>query len=99
MIVINAAPVRVHSIGFVTDGEVLGACNPVAIVQIEHGMEDGIIVWNLHDGAVRKNLLDALFKHLPLDGSVKIVRHEKSAAQEIITQFEGLFVGDPPFPY
>src|SRR6201998_3389256 len=87
MIVVNAAPVSVLAVELVTHREMFGARDSVAVVQIEHAVEEGITVRIFGGGATRKDFLYALFEYLPLDRSVEIVGHEKTAAQQIIAQF------------
>src|SRR5258706_11705912 len=99
MIVVNAAPVSVLAIKFVAYGEMLGARDSVPVIQIEHCVKDGIVVRNFHDGTIRKSLLDALLEYLPFHGSVEIVGHEETAAQQIIAQLFHLCVRRSPFAY
>src|SRR5258708_12892445 len=99
MIIVNAAPVSVLTVEFVAYGEMLGARDSVPVIQIEHRVKDGIVVRNFHDGTIRKSLLDALLEYLPLHGSVEIVGHEETAAQQIIAQLFHLRVRRSPFAY
>src|SRR5882672_6190876 len=66
------------------------------IVQIEHGVENRILVVDLHDGAVRKNEPDALFEHFPLVVAMQIVGHEKTAAQQVIAHHLALLLRQAP---
>src|SRR5258708_34471352 len=99
MIIVNAAPVSVLAIKFVAYGEMLGARDSVPVIQIEHRVKDGIVVRNLHNGTIRKSLLNAFLEYLPLHGSVEIVGHEETAAQQIIAQLFHLCVRRSPFAY
>src|SRR5665213_2211469 len=90
LLVADAAPVRRHAgrarlIGY-AGFEKLGAGNLKAVLEIVNRMEDGVVVGNVFDGAIRENLGHARKKHLPLTEdvmirlvAVKIVDHEETA--------------------
>src|ERR1051326_727750 len=67
-----------------------------AIVQIEDGMEDGVLVIDLDDRPVGKDVPDALLEHLPFVVAVEIVGHEESAAQKVIAYLFSLLLGESP---
>src|SRR5690242_7633685 len=75
----------------------LGSDDDVAIVQIEYGMEDGIVVRNVLDGPVRIRVGDALDKFPPLGSAVNVVGHEEPAAIEVIAEDLALLLCQSPF--
>src|SRR5580704_17447404 len=55
------------------------------IVEIIDCVKNGIAIWDVFNRPIRKNELDALFEFGPFIEAVKIVGHEKSAAQKVLT--------------
>ncbi len=62
-------------------------------------LEDGIVVRDIDDGAVRKNPGHAAREYLPLFGPVEIVGHKEAAAKQIFAQHLGLRICQAPFAY
>ncbi len=56
------------------------------VVQVEDGVKNGVVVGDVDDGAVREHHANAFLKHRVFEVAVKIVGHEKAAAQEILAQ-------------
>ena len=75
---------------------VLRAGDLVAVVQIVDGVEDGIAIGDLHDGAVGKDLFHAGDEDVPLVSAVEIVAHEEAAAEEVLAHGGGLGIGQIP---
>jgi hypothetical protein len=101
VVVVNAPPVRRtagEGILFVDPVavDVLRAGYLVPVVQIEHGMEDGVLIGDIDDGAVGEHFLHAVDEDFPLVGGVEIVAHEESAAQQEFAEFHDLLVGEFP---
>ena len=61
-------------------------------------MEDGVVLGDVHDGPVRKDLLHGVHENFPFVGGVKIVAHEEAAAQQELAEFGDLRVRQFPVP-
>src|SRR5580658_7391929 len=99
LVVVDSFPARDLSIFFVADSQVLRARDPVAIVQIIESVEDRVVIWDIHDGALRENHLHGVFEIGLFLGSMKIVSHEKASAQQIVAKLLGLGLGQAPLAY
>ena len=103
-VVMDGAPVSAFAIvgtlrvigDFVATTKVGGAGNLVAIIEVEEGMKNGVVVGDLDDGAIGENHAHAGYKHLPLVGAVKIVGHEKAAAEQVIAKNVRLMLSNAP---
>ena len=78
--------------------QMLVAEHLIAVVQIEHGVKDGVVFGNVLHRTFRKCVADrASTNSLPLVGAVNVVGHEESAAVEIFAQDLALLLGQAPF--
>src|ERR1017187_10209968 len=101
VVVVDAAPVCGAAIAlvlFVNSAalQVLRAGDLIAVVEIEDGGEDGVLIGDVHNGAIGEHLLHAVDENFPLVGGVEIVAHEESAAHEEFAEFDDLGVGELP---
>src|ERR1700735_5246577 len=99
LIVIDSLPARDSTIFFETRAQVLCSGDLVAVVQIEDGVEDRIVVGYVHDGTFGKDHLHGLFEVGLLLRPMEIVGHEKSAAKQVVAKFLGLSLGQTPFAH
>ena len=94
----GVAPVRFDATVLV--GLVKGVIHPswhlIPLLQIENGMENGIVLLDLDDRPVGKYTAHAGGEDLPLLVTMKIVAHEESTAQKVLAQFPSLGVGQVP---
>ena len=56
-------------------------------------MEDGILVIDFDDGAIREHASDALQEDVPFAAAVEVVAHEEAAAHQILAHFGAFGVG------
>src|SRR6202035_5428137 len=68
----------------------------VPLVEIVHGVKNGIAAWNVYDGPIGKHFIHAGDEGVPFPGAVKIVAHEKAATIQKIAQLGGLQVSKVP---
>ena len=101
LVVIDAAPVGGRTVPLVlfVDAarvDVLHARNLVALIQIEDGVKDGVLVRDIHDGLIREDLVHGEDEDVPFVGGVEIVAHEEPPAQEELAEFSDLGIGQLP---
>jgi hypothetical protein len=99
LVVVDASPAGDSAIFFVASAEVFGSGDLVAVVEIEDGVKDGVVVGDVDDGTVGEDHLHGLFEVGLLFGSVEIVCHEEAAAKEIVAEFFCLGFGEAPLAY
>ena len=95
-VVVDALPMGDAAVFFVTGAEVFGAGDLEAVVQIEDGVEDGVVVGDVDDGAIGEDHPHGLFELGLLFVSVEVVGHEEAAAQEVVAEFFCLGFGEAP---
>ena len=99
LVVVDASPAGDAAIFFVAGAEVFGAGDLVAVVEIEDGVEDGVVVGDVDDGAVGEDHLHGLFEVGLLFGAVEVVGHEEASAEEVVAEFFALGFGEAPLAY
>ncbi len=73
-----------------------GAGDLVALVEIEDGVEDGVGVGDVDDGALGEDLFHGGFEVGLLFVAVEVVGHEEAAAEEVVAEFCAFGVGETP---
>jgi hypothetical protein len=76
--------------------DVLHAGHLVAVVQVEDGVEDGVLIRDIDDLAFREDLVHGVYEDVPFVGGVEIVAHEEAAAQQEFAEFGDLGIGQLP---
>ena len=76
--------------------DVLIARNLLALLEIPERMEDRVVVGDVDDRPVGEHAPHAVDEDAPLDGAVKVVDHEKPAAQQVLAQLRRLRVREVP---
>ena len=99
LVVVDAAPAGDAAIFFVAGIEVFGSWYLVALVEIEDGVKDGVVVGDVDDGTVGEDHLHGFFEVGDLFGAVEVVGHEEAAAEKIVAQFFALRFGEAPLAY
>src|SRR6185436_3674036 len=87
-IVVNSTPLRGalhlrHYPSSRSDAQMTAAWNLSPLVQIEKNVEQRIIIRDVDNWPIGKDALDAGFKNPPIIGAVKIIDHQKSAANQV----------------
>src|SRR5579859_140683 len=98
-VVIDAHPARNPAVFLIAAVQVFGSWDAVSIVQIKDGVEDRVVIRNIHDRAFWKDHFHGLFEISLFLGSVEIVGHEKSAPEQVVTKLSRLGLGQAPLPY
>ena len=75
-----------------------GAGDLDLLIEIIKHVEDGVLIIDLDNLTVRKNAAHTGHKIIPFHLSVKVIDHEKAAAQKVVAQFLALRVGEIPAP-
>src|ERR1700733_6358682 len=99
LIVIDSLPAWDSTVFFEPRSEVLCSGDLIAVVQIEDGVEDRIVVGNVPNGTFGKDHLHGPFEVSLLLRAMEIVGHKKSAAEQVVSKFFGLGLGQTPFSY
>src|SRR5882757_2174130 len=97
-IVVDTLPAGNPSVFLITRVQVFGSGDAVSIVQIKDGVEDWVVVRNIHDWALWKDHLHGLFEISLLLGPMEIVGHEKPAPEQIVPKLFRLGLGQTPLP-
>ena len=71
----------------------------ITVVQIVHGVKDGIGIGDFHHRPVRKHQPHAFVESIPFFGAPEIVQHQEAAAQQIIAQLLDLAIGQLPIAH
>jgi hypothetical protein len=98
-IVVDTLPARNLSIFFVARVQVLGSGDAVSIVQIKDGVKYGVVVRNIHNWPFWKDHLHGLFEISLFLGSVEVVGHEETAAEQVVTKLFRLGLSQSPLPH
>src|SRR5260370_14521955 len=95
-VVVDSLPVSDVAILFVACVQVFGAGDLEAIIEIENGMEDCVVVWNVDEVAFWEDHLHGLFEVGLFLGAVAVVGHEEASTEKVVAELSGLGLGESP---